>query len=88
MCDEIRKIFADSRYFRRWAESELHARVYRHGPPLKRPGETFSRKMQRQTVEYLTRDMKTTLAWGMTSRCPRSRSLNPVDPLTSSGPSR
>jgi hypothetical protein len=52
---EIREVFAEGRYFERWSRGEFATEVFRQGPPLLRPGESFPDRFQKQMVLYRER---------------------------------
>lgn len=52
-CEEIRRIFADGRYFQRFQDGEVTGEVRDLGPPLRRPGEQLPRGYQEQIVRYV-----------------------------------
>jgi len=60
-CEEIRKVFAEGRYFERFQSGEFSGKVYDLGPSLRRPGETL-RKFREQMVRYRTTTGRT-VAW-------------------------
>jgi hypothetical protein len=59
--EEIRRVFADGRYFERSQTGEFEVDVRDLGPPLRRPNETLPRDVREQMVRY--RQGGRTVAW-------------------------
>jgi hypothetical protein len=61
-CDEIRRVFAEGRYFQRFQAGEFDFEVKDLGPPLRREGEQLPRGCREQIVRYFERDTGRTVA--------------------------